>query len=184
MCQLRVHRADITSTRCEIYALLAGNTLYGDAGEQICDNKSAIHILRKARAYANGALTTIKFRDPHRMEIKSISKAMNESGSFEALWVRSHKEHEVTNGDLLRQRRQSLACVDNAAKNSLQQELSASYSSWLQFDSFLRDNEGRPVIGNTLSYLYERVNAVVRSSWIAKQSHKPPSRRMVAFNGL
>ncbi|KAG1697096.1 hypothetical protein DVH05_017482 [Phytophthora capsici] len=114
------------------------------------------------------------------MEIKSLSKAMNESGSFEALWVRSHKEHEVTNDDMLRQRRQSLACVDHAAKTSLQQEMTASYSSWLQFDSFLvLDDEDRPVIGNTLSYLYERANAAVRSGWIARQSHKQSSRRTV-----
>ncbi|GMF57755.1 unnamed protein product [Phytophthora fragariaefolia] len=62
--RLAIHRNDITSTRCEVHALIAGLVASGDTWEQVCDNKSAIQIFSKARNLANGALRHIKYRDP------------------------------------------------------------------------------------------------------------------------
>ncbi|KAE8875594.1 hypothetical protein PF005_g13915 [Phytophthora fragariae] len=39
---VKCYWADITSTRCECHALIAGLHLSGDSGVQVCDNKAVI----------------------------------------------------------------------------------------------------------------------------------------------
>lgn len=70
--QLAIHRSDITSTRCEVHALIAGLVIGNDTGEQVCDNQSTIRIFAKARDLANGVRLNIKYSDPHRIEIRSL----------------------------------------------------------------------------------------------------------------
>ncbi|GMF40651.1 unnamed protein product [Phytophthora fragariaefolia] len=65
--KLRIHWSDITSTRCELHALLAGIFAGGDQGAPICDNKSAIHILLLARRLATSEDTFLPYRNPHRI---------------------------------------------------------------------------------------------------------------------
>ncbi|OWZ05981.1 hypothetical protein PHMEG_00021830 [Phytophthora megakarya] len=163
MGQLYIHRQDITSTRCKIHGLLAGMVLYGDSGEQICDNKSVITILGKARVHANGTMLLIKYRDGNKV--------------VEQSYVQSYKKHEYTADILLRRQRQALAYVDSYAKASHSQVMVESYSTWIDFDHYLLlDDELRPVVGNTPQYLYDRAQADFRRGWIEKQSQKPPSR--------
>ncbi|KAK1947771.1 Zinc phosphodiesterase ELAC protein 2 [Phytophthora citrophthora] len=110
----------------------------------------------------------------HRMEIRSLSKAMCEGGSFKAVWVQSHKEHE-----------QAFACVDSYAKASHCQVMVESYSTWMDFDHYLLlDDELRPVVGNTLQYLFDRAQADLRRGWIEKQSRMPPSRHTMTTDEI
>ncbi|KAK1946812.1 hypothetical protein P3T76_002364 [Phytophthora citrophthora] len=169
MGQLHIHRQDITSTRCDIHGLLAGMVLYGDS----------------ARAHASGTIPLIKFRDPHSMEIRSLSKAMCEGGSLRAVWVQSRKEHEYVEDNLVRRQRQALACVDSYAKVSHCQVMVESYSTWMDFDHYLLlDDELRPVVGNTPQYLFERAQADLRRGWIEKQSQKAPSRHTMTTDEI
>ena len=63
--KLNVHRNDITSTRCEAHAIIAG--MYSDNGRrhQICDNQAAI-VLAKKKAHGLAQMTTKLFHYGNR----------------------------------------------------------------------------------------------------------------------
>ncbi|KAF4032709.1 hypothetical protein GN244_ATG15435 [Phytophthora infestans] len=119
--RMAIHKIDITSTRCEVHALMAGLIATGDCGQQVCDNQSAIQIFNRARKIANGDAQP-KYRDPHRIEIRSLQRLMHEHGTMVPKWVRSHQEHVATDDMSLQQQRSALAVVDTAAERPMNSE--------------------------------------------------------------
>ncbi|OWZ05892.1 LOW QUALITY PROTEIN: hypothetical protein PHMEG_00021934 [Phytophthora megakarya] len=139
----------------------------------ICDNKSEITILGKAHTHANGTMPLIKCPDPHGMKIRSLGKAMCQGGSFRIAWAQSHKKHEYAEDILLQRQRKAL----DVWIPSHCQVMVESYSTWMAFYHYLLFDDGlRPVVGNTLLYLYDRAQADLRRGWNEKQSQKPASR--------
>lgn len=90
------------AARCEFHALIAGLAATGDSGTQVCDNQAAIKILQTASALTTGKRPAhVKYRNRHRVEIKSMVALMREGGIFKAEWVRSHQEQEESNDRVL-----------------------------------------------------------------------------------
>lgn len=155
--QILIHREDITSTRCEIHALLAGLAVGPDSGAQICDNHSAIQIFNKVRDFVRQVYVSIRYGDPHRMEMRSLMEHMDRDGTLQPQWVRSHQEQQITDNLDLRTKRLALAQVDMAAKVSHHVTMPESYADWIRVDAWcLCDEENRIVMGNTLRYLMKR----------------------------
>lgn len=176
--QLRIHRDDITSTRCEIHALLAGLVLGHEVGWQICDNQSAIQVFNKARDFVRQGYVNIRYGDPHRMEIRSLMEYMESHGTLQPQWVRSHQEQRRTDDLGLGKRRHALAQVDAAAKRSHQVRMQDSYAAWVRFDRWcLCDEEKRVVMGNTLQFLLKKATSNREHLWREKQALMPPMRR-------
>jgi hypothetical protein len=133
--RLQVHWKYITSTRCECHALIAGLAASGDRRTQICDNQAAIKVLQTAREIATGRRPShIKFRNRHRIEIRSTIALMREGGSFTATWVRSHQEGVICNDRVLVEQRAALARVDPDASEGHEAVLPGSYSDILKWD--------------------------------------------------
>ncbi|OWZ20935.1 hypothetical protein PHMEG_0004611 [Phytophthora megakarya] len=99
----------------------------------------------------------IKYRDPHRMEIRSLSKTMCEGRSFRIVWV--HIEHEYAKDILLQRQRQELVVWIPSDC----QVMVKAYSTWMNFDHALLLDDGlHPVVCNTLQYLYDHAQADLR----------------------
>ncbi|GMF33013.1 unnamed protein product [Phytophthora fragariaefolia] len=151
MGKMNIHATDITSTRCEVHDLIAGMINSGDAGTQICDNKSAIVIFQKARRCARGG-KPCSYRDPHRIEVRSLVQLMQANGTMDAHWVRFHQEHVITDDVHLQQNREALAFIDEAARASLSARMTTSYAEWLALDKWMIiDTADRLIFGNTLA---------------------------------
>ncbi|KAE8900618.1 hypothetical protein PF003_g15413 [Phytophthora fragariae] len=183
--RLAIHRNDITSTRCEVYALIAGLVAGGNTGEQVCDNKSAIQIFSKARNLANGALCHIKYRDHHRIEIRTLCRHMQPSGTMTPLWIRSHQEHLQVDDTMLQQRRAALATVDEAAGGAHDLQLPISYSDLITFDDYVvYDEDHRLVFGNVAQYVKKRAYVDLHRKWISRQHCQDATKHTMAIDEL
>ncbi|CAK4703385.1 unnamed protein product [Aphanomyces euteiches] len=147
--------------------MLYGLHITGDRNAQICDNQAAIGLITKARDLKRKALMP-KYRDPHRVELRSFMRLLTPEGSFRGLWVRSHQEHTRTEDPLLHQQRQALARADALAATAHTATLPQTYASLLQRDAWeLRDHHGLPIFGNTGRWL-NRIHQ--QRSWAARQA--------------
>ncbi|CAK4765458.1 unnamed protein product [Aphanomyces euteiches] len=165
--RLDVTPLDLTSTRCESHGMLYGLHISGDRNTQICDNQAAIGLPLKARDLKRKALVP-KYRDPHRVELRSFMRLLTPEGSFRGLWVRSHQENAPSDDAVLNQRRIALARADALAATAHSATLTQSYASLLQRDAWeLRDHNGKPIFGNTGRWLN---NLQQHSTWAARQA--------------
>lgn len=178
--QLLFHKDDITSTRCEIHALIAGVALSGDTGNQICDNTSAIRIFQRVRRMLQTNTTFIKYADPHRMEVRSLLNLLTRTGDRNIEWVRSHQELMRTDDHELRRKRAALTLADEAAKASHTYRMTGSCMGWLSLDLWmLLDPDGRPVLGNTLRHMRNRQREVQRHKWLTLEASKAEAKQVM-----
>ncbi|CAK4423226.1 unnamed protein product [Aphanomyces euteiches] len=165
--RLDVTPLDLTSTRCESHGMIYGLHISGDRNTQICDNQAAIGLPLKARDLKRKALVP-KYRDPHRVELRSFMRLLTPEGSFRGLWVRSHQENATSDDPVLNQRSIALARADALAATAHSATLTQSYASLLQRDAWeLRDHNGKPIFGNTGRWLN---NLQQHSTWAARQA--------------
>ncbi|KAH9097081.1 hypothetical protein Ae201684P_011810 [Aphanomyces euteiches] len=165
--RLDVTPLDLTSTRCESHGMIYGLHISGDRNTQICDNQAAIGLPLKARDLKRKALVP-KYRDPHRVELRSFMRLLTPEGSFRGLWVRSHQENATSDDPVLNQRSIALARADALAATAHSATLTQSYASLLQRDAWeLRDHNGKPIFGNTGRWLH---NLQQHSTWAARQA--------------
>ncbi|GMF37346.1 unnamed protein product [Phytophthora fragariaefolia] len=122
-----------------------------DAGQQICDNKSAIAILQTARLLTISGLTSmIKFINPHRVELRMMANEMRGNGCYRALWIKSHQESQLSGNPTRNAQHQDIAKADAAAMCSHTTAMVESYCELLEWDvAQLLDEEEKPVLGKT-----------------------------------
>ncbi|EGZ06668.1 hypothetical protein PHYSODRAFT_306861 [Phytophthora sojae] len=166
--RIAVHWADMTSTRCECHALIAGLMASGDTGTQVCDNLAAIRTLETARAIANGIRSShLKYSNKHRVKIRTMVALMRPGGTFTAQWVRPHQEHELTSDPTLNEQRRALAAADADAAQSHDPSMTGSYIGIMCWDAaHIMNSHGNPVVGRIQLFLTELAAEKRKSTWI------------------
>ncbi|OWY98144.1 hypothetical protein PHMEG_00031159, partial [Phytophthora megakarya] len=177
--RLQAHWADITSTRLECHALIAGLAATRDSGLQICDNQAAIKTLETARAIVMGKCSShIKYRNRHRIEIRSMVQLMRTDGSFASKWVRSHQEQEACVDSTLAEQRIALAVVDKDATVGHTETMTSDYDHLIQWDMVhLLDDTSKPVLGSVRAFLMARAGERRKDMWIRSQNLKGPHKQ-------
>ncbi|ETV65660.1 hypothetical protein H257_17655 [Aphanomyces astaci] len=172
---------DLSSTRCESHAIIAGTVLGHDLGPQICDNTSAGAIHRAARRRMLKPWP-IRYSHPFRAELRGLMSVMRPSGSFHTVWVRSHQEHEHTTDRQLQAQREALATVDTLATEAHHSDMPSPQTLPIILDTWqLIDHNGRPVMGNTLRWLG---NWLATNKWADQQAAYSTDRRTILPTGL
>ncbi|RHZ01106.1 hypothetical protein DYB35_007210 [Aphanomyces astaci] len=172
---------DLSSTRCESHAIIAGTVLGHDLGTQICDNTSAGAIHRAARRRMLKPWP-IRYSHPFRAELRGLMSVMRPCGSFHTVWVRSHQEHEHTTDRQLQAQREALATVDTLATEAHHSAMPSPQTLPIILDTWqLIDHNGRPVMGNTLSWLGNRL---ATNKWADQKAAYSTDRRTILPTGL
>ena len=91
--RLHLQSMDLTSTRCEVHALIHGSR-YARYYEQICDNKGAIGLWKKAQWLVTQPDWALRLNSAHRSELRTLRELHREHQLPTPKWTRSHQEHK------------------------------------------------------------------------------------------
>ena len=168
--RLRIHHGNISSTRCELHALIMGLAASIDSGTQICDNTGAIMIFEQQRRQQRTGIIVPKYSDKHRIEKRTIQKLLQNKGTFTCKWVRSHQEHITTEDPEINIHRNLLAKADTIANSAIKDNMTHSYTHIYELDSWtILDEQTKPVLGKTIKYLRQKWHNTRLNKWHAKQ---------------